>query len=105
MYRSVTDRIARWRATRSSYIFLALAFAAYVSAGWMAWLQWTEGPPTQRVNIRWAPDVSSVQRTQAERELGLADGDRFEDRTWRYFLRKRSREDIERILTDPRVED
>jgi hypothetical protein len=71
----------------------------------MAQLQWTEGPPAQRVNIRWAPDVSPVQRAQAERELGLSEADLFEGRTWRYFLRKRSREDIERLLGDPRVED
>ena len=71
----------------------------------MAYLQRTEGPPAQRVNIRWAPDVTQFQRERAERELGLAEPDLFEDRTWRYFLRKRSREDVERILTDPRVED
>jgi hypothetical protein len=71
----------------------------------MAYVHWTEGPPAQRVNIRWAPDVTQVQRERAERELGLTEPDLFEGRTWRYFLRKRSREDIERLITDPRVED
>ena len=71
----------------------------------MAYLHWTDGPPAQRVNIRWAPDVSSVQREQAERELGLAGADHFEDRTWRYFLRQRSSEDVERIVRDVRIED
>jgi len=101
----VTEPVARWRATRASYVCLALAVATYVVAGWTADLQWTEGPPAQRVNIRWSPDVSAAQRVDAERELGLAEGDLFEGRTWRYFLRKRSRQDIERLLTDPRVED
>jgi len=74
-------------------------------AGWLAYLQWTVGPPAQRVNIRWASQISAAERSQAERELGLAAGEQLEGRTWRYVLRQRSREDIQRILTDRRVED
>jgi hypothetical protein len=101
----VTEPVARWRATSSGYVWLALAIATYFSAGWTAYLQWTKGPPAQRVNIRWAPDVSSVQRAQAERELRLAGADQFEGRTWRYFLRLRSPENVERIVKDVRIED
>src|SRR5215470_11268042 len=103
MLRPVTETVAHRRATPFGYVCLALVLATYVCAAWLAVVQWTEGPPAQRVNIRWAPDVSPDQRMQAERELGLADGEAFEGRTWRYFLRKRSGEDIERILKDRRV--
>ena len=101
----MADPVARRRTSRSSYACLALAVAGLCVAGWLAYLQWTVGPPAQRVNIRWASQISASARSQAERELGLARGDQFEGRTWRYVLRKRSREDIRRILMDRRVED
>jgi hypothetical protein len=84
---------------------VVLALVAYVSAGWIARLYETEGPPAQRVHIRWAPDVSPDERMLAEQELGLLESDHLEGRTWRYFLRKRSRADIQRLLDDRRVED
>ena len=98
----MADPVARRRTSRSSYACLALAVAGLCVAGWTASLQWTVGPPAQRVNIRWASQISASERSQAERELGLARGDQFEGRTWRYVLRKRSREDIRRILMDRR---
>ena len=105
MLHPVTEPVAHRRATPAGYACLAIVLSTYVSAGWMAVVQWTEGPPAQRVNIRWAADVSPDQRRQAEREFGLAAGDAFEGRTWRYFLRKRSGENIEQLLKDRRVED
>ena len=86
-------------------MFVMLALIAYLSAGWLERLQQTEGPPAQRIHIRWAPDVTSDERMRAEQALGLAEGEHLEDRTWRYFVRKRSRDDIRRLLSDPRVED
>jgi hypothetical protein len=37
--------------------------------------------------------------------MGLVDGVSLEGRTWQYLLRKRSPEDIQRLIGDPRVED
>lgn len=82
-----------------------LAIAAYVAAGVLAWFHLTMGPPAQRVNIRWSASVSDAERARAEQTHGLVAGARFEGRTWRYVVRKRSRADIQQLVTDPRVED
>ena len=76
-----------------------------VAAAFLAWLHLSQGPPAQRVHVRWAPTVSISERLQAEREHGLVNGVSFEGRTWQYFLRKRSRTEIQQLLSDPRVED
>ncbi len=99
------EPVARWRAMRAEYAFVVLALMAYASAASVARLHNTEGPPSQRIHIRWAPDVSAEGRTHAEQALGLVEGEQLEGRTWRYFVRKRSRDDIRRLLGDPRVED
>ena len=90
---------------RADWVFVVLAVVAYGSAGWIARLQQTDGPPAQRVHIRWAADVSSDDRLRGEQELGFLQGEQLDGRTWRYFLRKRSRQDIARLLGDRRVED
>src|SRR5262245_64125218 len=95
---SVTGPFARWGVTRADYIVVLLAVIAYVSAGWIARLHETEGPPAQRVHIRWAPNVSPDERVRAEQELTLLGGEHLDGRTWRYFLPKRSRNDIRRLL-------
>ena len=82
-----------------------LIAATYLAAAVLAWLHLTQGPRNQRVDIRWAPAVSDSDRVRAEREMDLVDGVRLEGRTWQYFLRKRSPEDIQRLIGDPRVED
>jgi len=105
MTRSVTGPFARWGVTRADYIVVLLAVIAYVSAGWIARLHETEGPPAQRVHIRWAPNVSPDERVRAEQELTLVGGEHLDGRTWRYFLPKRSRNDIRRLLSDRRIED
>ena len=102
---SVVKTVARWRGLRAEYAWLVLALIAYVSAGALARLHQTEGPPAQRIHVRWAPDVSSAERTRAEEALGLVQGEQLEGRTWRYFVSKRSRDDIRRLLIDRRVED
>jgi hypothetical protein len=71
----------------------------------LVWFHLTEGPPTQRVHVRWAATVTATERDHVEREVGLIDGTRFEERTWQYFLRDRSSANIHRLITDPRVED
>jgi len=74
MYHSVTEPVAGWRATRVDYVPVALALIAYFSAGWIARLHETQGPPAQRVNIRWAADVAPDDRVRAEQELALVLG-------------------------------
>ena len=76
-----------------------------VAGLYLGWFHLTQGPPTQRVHIRWAPTVTAVERDRIEREAGLVDGVPFEDRTWQYFLRDRSRANIHRLITHPGVED
>jgi len=71
----------------------------------LAWLHLTQGPPNQRVNIRWAPTVTAMERDSIEREAGLVEGVSVEARTWQYFLRDRSSANIHRLISDPRVED
>lgn len=71
----------------------------------LVWFHLTEGPPTQRVHVRWAPTVTATERVHVEREVGLVDGIPFEGRTWQYFLRDRSSANIHRLVADPRVED
>ena len=68
-------------------MLLGLAIAAYVAAGILAWFHLTMGPPSQRVNIRWAPSVSATERVRAEQAHALVEGAPFEGRTWRYFVR------------------
>ena len=90
---------------RAERVFVVLAVVTYASAGWIARLQQTDGPPAQRVHIRWAPNVSPDERVRAEQELTLVRGEHLDGRTWRYFLPKRSRNDIRRLLSDRRIED
>ena len=95
----------RWQRRVFDFLLIGLAIAAAVVAADLAWFQFTMGPPAQRVHIRWAPTISAAERGRAEREHGLIAGVLFEGRTWQYLLRKRSRTDIQRLVTDPRVED
>jgi hypothetical protein len=82
-------------------VAVILAAAAIV----IGYLHQTQGPPAQRVNVRWAPGVSAEARAQVERARGLHSGQARERRTWNYRIRDRSRRNIERLLTDPLVED
>ena len=87
------------------YVLVAASLAMYIAAASIGWLHVTQGPPSQQVNIRWSPRVSPLDRAGAEREHGLADAVLIDGRTWGYVLRRRSHADIQRLLSDPRVED
>ena len=87
------------------WLLLGILISAYLAAASLAWLHFTQGPPAQRVNIRWAPSVTAEERARIERDAGLVDPRPFEGRTWQYFLRRRSRAAIQRLISDPRVED
>jgi hypothetical protein len=101
--RIVTQLAARrWNRRGLDFMPLGLAIAAYMAAGFLAWFHLTAGPAAQRVNIRWAATVSAAERVRAEQAHGLAEGALVEGRTWLYFVRKRSRADIQQLVTDPR---
>ena len=98
------------RAARALYrvrasLVLVPSVTLWVAGIWLAWFHLTQGPPTQRVHIRWAPTVTAAERDRIERETGLVDGVPLEQRTWQYFLRDRSSANIHRLIADPRVED
>jgi len=93
----------QWQRRVFDFLLIGLAIAAVVIAADLAWLHLTIGPPAQRVHVRWAPTVSISERVQAEQEHGLVNGVPFEGGTWQYFLRKRSRPEIQQLLSDPRV--
>ena len=98
-------RVARTTVSIRHYLLLVLALMMYVVSAYLAVFHFTEGLPAQRVHVRWAPNVSTPERERAERAHGLARGVPLEGRTWQYLIRKRSRADIQRLVTDPRVED
>lgn len=103
----MTQPVARRPAPRRPFDtgLLVLALLTSVVAGALAWLHWTYGPPAQPVNIRWQAEASASERAQVERDAGLADGRQMDGPTWQYHLRNRSRDNIERLLTHPLVED
>ena len=95
-----------WRVRNAlQHVLLVLPVSMFAAAAFLAWLYLSHGPPAQRVHVRWAPTVSISERAQSEREHGLVDGVALEKRTWQYFLRKRSRTEIQPLLSDRRVED
>jgi len=81
-----------WRVRSApQHVLLALSASMFGAAAFLAWLHLSQGPPAQRVHVRWAPTVSISERVQTERAHGLVNGVALEGRTWQYFLRKRSR--------------
>lgn len=88
--------------TRTRLMLVVLAGTAALSA--LA-LDWSLGPPEQRIHVRWAAGVADADRTALERELDLGDGVLHEGRTWRYVPGDSSRSALERIVRHPAVED
>lgn len=84
---------------------LSLATSIYLLAGGLAWFHLTQG----RRRNECASDGRQRYRlpnASASSAHSLVEGIPFEGgRTWQCFLRKRSRSDIERLVTDRRVED
>ena len=88
------------RAYSSARIVLAIALLAG-SLG-LAWLHLAFN--AQRIHIRYVPQVSGEVRVFLERHAGLADGELIEPRTWSYLLKKRSRSEIQTLISNPLVE-
>jgi hypothetical protein len=85
--------------------WLIAAMAVWAVAIFAGWLHLTHGPLTQRIHVRWASNVSAAERSQLEQRAGLRAGVERELRTWSYLLEDRSRDNIARLISDPRVED
>ncbi len=85
--------------------WLIAAVAVWAVAIFAGWLHLTHGPLTQRIHVRWASNVSAAERSQLEQRAGLRAGVERELRTWSYLLEDRSRDNIARLISDPRVED
>jgi hypothetical protein len=62
-------------------------------------------PYAPRVSVRWAPDVTPVQRAEIEREFGLIAGTQREDMTWAYDLADRRPERVKALIANPAVAD
>jgi hypothetical protein len=84
---------------------LGIGVSACVAAIVLLWLHLTIGPPAQRVNIRFAPAISTIDRLSLEQRFGLTAGIEGEKRTWSYRLRDRSRANLEALLSSPSIED
>ena len=62
--------------------------------------------PRPRIAIRWAADVSSVERNRAEPDLGLDDPQsRGDEHNWSYAIGDASQRHLATIVKDPRVAD
>ena len=77
----------------------ALAGTAY------AVLRLTFGERPVGIHVRWAPTIDDVARHQLEQRYQLARAELREDRTFRYALTDRSRDNIRNLVLDPAVED
>jgi hypothetical protein len=101
----VDSRLAsrrRWFVDRALLLTAALLAALGIVLGR---LHEEQGPPAQRINVRWAPQVSVAERAAIEQDRGLYSGRELQARTWSYLLRDRSTDNIGRLVRDPRVED
>ena len=68
-------------------------------------LRLTYGQRSAYVHIHWAPSVDDTGRETLERTYSLTGAEHREGRTWSYFLTDVSRGNIERLITNPAVED
>lgn len=63
-------------------------------------------PPPPRIAVRWRAGLADAERVTAERELGLANGERRDDGgSWSYTADDSSSAGLERMVRDPRVAD
>jgi len=81
-------------------VILLLASAATYGT-----LRLTYGERPAYVHVRWAPSVDDSTREQLERVHSLTRAELREGRTWSYYLTDLSRDNIERLITNPAAED
>ena len=92
----------RIRSHRLALAALAVCAIWPITLGIM-WLVTGRTVPT--INVRWVPDVPDDRRSEAERELSLIWQLPREPRTVTYYLMDADRQNLERIVTHPLVED
>ena len=96
----MNELMSQYGRTRAiAMVFLVLAIALPVAARLAA------GPPGAMVHVRWQPSVDSAARRNAEERLGLANGQRQDEQTWRYDLIEASRDRIRALVLEPNVAD
>jgi hypothetical protein len=63
------------------------------------------GPRGAILHVRWQPSLDPATRQQLESTFSLTNGERLEDRTWRYELSDPSSENIQSLVRHPAAED
>ena len=99
---AMTDRD---RARTVTGTLLLLAATAWLLALLFGGLHFYADVGGQHVNVRWAPSVTAADRPKLEQALGLVQGERDAERTWRYLPSDRSRANLSRLVHHPLVED
>ena len=79
-----------------------LLLAAAVSYGILRLIY---GQRSAYVHVRWAASIDDAGRQTLERTYSLIEAEHREGSTWSYFLTDVSRGNIERLITNPAVED
>jgi hypothetical protein len=96
---------ARSFLTKRDVVRLLLAATCVLLGIFLVQLEEEQGLAAQRINLRWAPDVSPSERSEIEQQASLVAVDARGPRTWNYVVGDRSRRNIERLVRDPRIED
>jgi hypothetical protein len=100
-----TPVAARSLITKRDVVRLVLAAACVLLGSFLVRLEQEQGLAAQRINLRWAENVSPSERSEIERQASLVAVEARGPRTWSYVVGDRSRRNIERLVRDPRVED
>ena len=94
----------RHRGTRVRAVAM-IATALVLIAGAIEFARLHRAAATQRVHVRYMPATSESDRSEVEKQFGLAAGIQRGDRTWSYVLQDRSHQTVQRLLSNPLVED
>ena len=91
--------------TRAPNLLVVGVILLLASAGAYGTLRFTYGVRPAYVHVRWSPSVDVSTREQLERVHSLTRPELREGRTWSYYLTDVSSDNIERLITNPAVED
>lgn len=91
--------------TKAPNLLVVGVILLLASAATYGTLRLTYGERPAYVHVRWAPSVDDSTREQLERVHSLTRAELREGRTWSYYLTDLSRDNIERLITNPAAED
>ena len=91
--------------TRAPNLLVVGLILLLASAATYGTLRLTYGERPAYVHVRWAPSVDTSTREQLERVHSLTRPELREGRTWGYYLTDLSRDNIQRLVTNPAAED